>query len=42
MFIFANTCFLGYPIVESLLGYQATFYVTLYVLFFRSSAGATA
>mgnify|MGYP002580215427 FL=1 len=36
MFIFANTGFLGYPIVESLLGYQATFYVTLYVLFFQS------
>ena len=35
MFIFANTGFLGYPIVESLLGYQATFYVTLYVLFFQ-------
>ena len=29
MFIFSNTGFLGYPIVESLLGYQATFYVTL-------------
>lgn len=35
MFIFANTGFLGYPIVESLLGYSATFYVTLYVLFFQ-------
>lgn len=35
MFIFANTAFLGYPIVEALLGYQATFYVTLNVLFFQ-------
>ena len=35
MFIFSNTGFLGYPIVESLLGYQATFYVTLFVLFFQ-------
>lgn len=42
MFIFSNTGFLGYPIVESLLGYQATFYVTLFVLFSSCSAGATA
>ena len=35
MFIFANIGFLGYPVVESLLGYQATFYVTLAVLMFQ-------
>ena len=35
MFIFGNIGFLGYPVVESLLGYQATFYVTLAVLAFQ-------
>ena len=35
MFIFSNTGFLGYPIVESLLGSGATFYVTIFVLFFQ-------
>ena len=40
MFIFSNVGFLGYPIVESLLGDEATFYVTLFVLFFSCSAGA--
>lgn len=35
MFIFANTGFLGYPVVESLLGEHAKFYVTLYVMFFQ-------
>ncbi len=35
MFIFSNTGFLGYPVVESLLGSGATFYVTIYVLFFQ-------
>ena len=35
MFIFGNIGFLGYPVVESLLGYQATFYVTLGVLAFQ-------
>ena len=35
MFIFSNTGFLGYPVVESLLGSGAAFYVTLFVLFFQ-------
>lgn len=35
MFIFGNIGFLGYPVIESLLGYQATFYVTLAVLAFQ-------
>ena len=35
MFIFGNIGFLGYPVVESLLGYRATFYVTLAVLMFQ-------
>ncbi len=35
MFIFSNTGFLGYPIVESLLGSGSTFYVTIFVLFFQ-------
>lgn len=42
MFIFSNTGFLGYPVVESLLGSGAAFYVTIFVLFSSSSAGATA
>lgn len=35
MFIFSNTGFLGYPVVESLLGGGAAFYVTIFVLFFQ-------
>ena len=35
MFIFSNTGFLGYPVVESLLGSDATFYVTISILFFQ-------
>ena len=35
MFIFSNTGFLGYPVVESLLGSGAAFYVTIFVLFFQ-------
>lgn len=35
MFIFSNIGFLGYPIVESLLGYEATIYVTLSVLVYH-------
>ena len=35
MFIFGNIGFLGYPVIESLLGYQASFYVTLAVLAFQ-------
>lgn len=35
MFIFGNTGFLGYPVVESLLGTKATIYVTVFVLFFQ-------
>ena len=31
MFIFSNTGFLGYPVVESLLGGGAAFYVTIFV-----------
>ena len=35
MFIFSNVAFIGYPIVESLLGKSAVFYVSLFVLFFH-------
>lgn len=35
MFILGNTGFLGYPVVESLLGEAAGFYVTLFVLVFQ-------
>ena len=35
MFIFSNTGFLGYPVVESLLGSGAAFYVTIFVLLFH-------
>lgn len=35
MFILGNTGFLGYPVVESLLGVEASFYVTLFVLVFQ-------
>ncbi len=34
MFIFANIGFMGYPVVESLFGTAATFYVTIFVLIF--------
>ncbi len=35
MFIFSNVGFIGYPIVESLFGPSAIFYVSLFVLFFQ-------
>lgn len=35
MFILGNTGFLGYPVVEALLGVEASFYVTLFVLVFQ-------